>query len=264
MVTICEMPLGVMTGVGMPPSAMMRPCPEAGATLAAENDVRATTSKNDTKRPTKRTQLNHYSSSVTHLPSNQHPRVFCLKRFEGLTTVGRMSVPVWRQRGVMRRPESVRGYFAAVGWRKRSDPALLRLQCINCDFPARPKKAKQKRSRKCPTPSPATTSGSTSKKPGAETPIIFLHEFAADHTNWEPQMRHLSRGHRCIAYSARGYTPSDVPDTAAAYTYKHFYHRRARRARPPEDREGAFRRALDGGPTPRCRSAFMRRSAQCR
>jgi 3-oxoadipate enol-lactonase len=58
---------------------------------------------------------------------------------------------------------------------------------------------------------------------GRWTPIIFLHEFAADHTNWEPQMRYFSRGHRCIAYSARGYTPSDVPPTADAYTYKHFY-----------------------------------------
>jgi pimeloyl-ACP methyl ester carboxylesterase len=58
---------------------------------------------------------------------------------------------------------------------------------------------------------------------GQGTPIIFLHEFAADHTNWEPQMRYFSRGHRCIAYSARGYTPSDVPASADVYTYKHFY-----------------------------------------
>jgi 3-oxoadipate enol-lactonase len=29
--------------------------------------------------------------------------------------------------------------------------------------------------------------------------------------------------HRCIAYSARGYTPSDVPPSADSYTYKHFY-----------------------------------------
>jgi 3-oxoadipate enol-lactonase len=58
---------------------------------------------------------------------------------------------------------------------------------------------------------------------GQGTPIIFLHEFAADHTNWEPQMRYFSRGHRCIAYSARGYTPSDVPPAADAYSYKHFY-----------------------------------------
>src|SRR6202051_2089285 len=58
---------------------------------------------------------------------------------------------------------------------------------------------------------------------GSGTPIIFLHEFAADHTNWEPQMRYFSRGHRCIAYSARGYTPSDVPASAEVYTYKRFY-----------------------------------------
>src|SRR5690242_15894043 len=58
---------------------------------------------------------------------------------------------------------------------------------------------------------------------GSGTPILFLHEFAADHTNWEPQMRYFSRGHRCIAYSARGYTPSGVPASADAYTYKHFY-----------------------------------------
>ena len=58
---------------------------------------------------------------------------------------------------------------------------------------------------------------------GSGTPILFLHEFAADHTNWEPQMRYFSRGHRCIAYSARGYTPSDVPPSAESYTYKHFY-----------------------------------------
>jgi proline iminopeptidase len=57
---------------------------------------------------------------------------------------------------------------------------------------------------------------------GQGTPIIFLHEFAADYTNWEPQMRYFSRGHRCITYSARGYTPSDVP-AGEVYTYEHFY-----------------------------------------
>jgi proline iminopeptidase len=36
-------------------------------------------------------------------------------------------------------------------------------------------------------------------------------------------MRYFSRGHRCIAYSARGYTPSEVPPSPEVYTYKHFY-----------------------------------------
>jgi proline iminopeptidase len=58
---------------------------------------------------------------------------------------------------------------------------------------------------------------------GSGTPILFLHEFAADHTNWEPQMRYFSRGHRCIAYSARGYTPSDVPASSESYSHTHFY-----------------------------------------
>ena len=58
---------------------------------------------------------------------------------------------------------------------------------------------------------------------GSGTPIIFLHEFAADHTNWEPQMRYFARGHRCIAYSARGYAASEVPASPAAYTDRHFY-----------------------------------------
>ncbi|MDA9467903.1 alpha/beta fold hydrolase [Bradyrhizobium sp. CCBAU 53415] len=57
---------------------------------------------------------------------------------------------------------------------------------------------------------------------GQGTPILFLHEFAADYTNWEPQMRYFSRGHRCITYSARGYTPSDVPE-GEVYTFTHFY-----------------------------------------
>jgi len=57
---------------------------------------------------------------------------------------------------------------------------------------------------------------------GHGTPILFVHEFAADFASWEPQMRYFSRGHRCISYSARGYKPSGIPGTAASYTYEHF------------------------------------------
>ncbi len=56
---------------------------------------------------------------------------------------------------------------------------------------------------------------------GTGSPILFLHEFAADYASWEPQMRYFSRRHRCIAYSARGYAPSEVP-AADAFTYEHF------------------------------------------
>jgi proline iminopeptidase len=59
---------------------------------------------------------------------------------------------------------------------------------------------------------------------GSGTPILFVHEFAGDHRSWEPQMRYFARSHRCIAYAARGYRPSDVPEDPAAYSYKHFVH----------------------------------------
>jgi len=53
---------------------------------------------------------------------------------------------------------------------------------------------------------------------GTGTPIVFVHEFAGDHRSWEPQMRHFSRRYRCIAYNARGYPPSDVPQDVERYS----------------------------------------------
>jgi pimeloyl-ACP methyl ester carboxylesterase len=53
---------------------------------------------------------------------------------------------------------------------------------------------------------------------GSGTPVVFVHEFAGDHRSWEPQMRYFSRNYRCIAYSARGYPPSDVPQDWQGYS----------------------------------------------
>lgn len=53
---------------------------------------------------------------------------------------------------------------------------------------------------------------------GEGNTIIFVHEFAGDHRSWELQMRHFSRRYRCITYSARGYTPSDIPATPSMYS----------------------------------------------
>jgi pimeloyl-ACP methyl ester carboxylesterase len=53
---------------------------------------------------------------------------------------------------------------------------------------------------------------------GSGTPIVFVHEFGGDYLSWEPQMRHFSRNYRCIAFNARGYTPSDVPEDVAMYS----------------------------------------------
>jgi pimeloyl-ACP methyl ester carboxylesterase len=55
---------------------------------------------------------------------------------------------------------------------------------------------------------------------GSGTAIVFVHEFATDHRGWEPQIRYFSRRYRCIAFNARGYPPSDVPDDPDAYSQK--------------------------------------------
>ena len=52
---------------------------------------------------------------------------------------------------------------------------------------------------------------------GTGTPIVFVHEFAGDYRQWEPQMRYFARTHRCVTYSQRGYPPSDVPDDPTRY-----------------------------------------------
>jgi pimeloyl-ACP methyl ester carboxylesterase len=53
---------------------------------------------------------------------------------------------------------------------------------------------------------------------GTGTPVVFVHEFAGDYRSWEPQVRNFARRYRCIAYNARGWTPSEVPQDVAAYS----------------------------------------------
>lgn len=53
---------------------------------------------------------------------------------------------------------------------------------------------------------------------GKGIPILFVHEFAGDWRSWEPQMRFFSSRYRAITFSARGYLPSDVPDSSADYS----------------------------------------------
>src|SRR4051812_42845722 len=53
---------------------------------------------------------------------------------------------------------------------------------------------------------------------GSGTPIIFVHEYAGDSRSWESQLRFFCRRYRCIAFNARGYTPSDVPDDPEMYS----------------------------------------------
>jgi len=53
---------------------------------------------------------------------------------------------------------------------------------------------------------------------GAGTPLLFVHEFAGETQSWLPQVSFFSRRYRCIAYNARGYPPSDVPEDGNAYS----------------------------------------------
>jgi pimeloyl-ACP methyl ester carboxylesterase len=53
---------------------------------------------------------------------------------------------------------------------------------------------------------------------GAGTPIVFVHEFSGDLRSWEAQIQHFSRRYRCIAFNARGYPPSDVPERVSSYS----------------------------------------------
>jgi pimeloyl-ACP methyl ester carboxylesterase len=53
---------------------------------------------------------------------------------------------------------------------------------------------------------------------GQGLPLVFVHEFAGDAQSWAPQLSFFARRHRAIAFNARGYPPSDVPDDVSAYS----------------------------------------------
>lgn len=52
---------------------------------------------------------------------------------------------------------------------------------------------------------------------GAGPPLVFVHEFGGDHRVWREQIDHFRGRYRCVAYNARGYPPSDVPEDENAY-----------------------------------------------
>lgn len=55
---------------------------------------------------------------------------------------------------------------------------------------------------------------------GQGYPLIFVHEFGSDSRGWEDQVRCFSRAYRCIAFNARGYPPSDVPEESGLYGWE--------------------------------------------
>jgi pimeloyl-ACP methyl ester carboxylesterase len=57
---------------------------------------------------------------------------------------------------------------------------------------------------------------------GQGPPIVWVHEFGSDLRQWEQQLRYFGRQFRCVAFNARGYTPSDVPTEDDDYLYGRF------------------------------------------
>ncbi len=53
---------------------------------------------------------------------------------------------------------------------------------------------------------------------GSGQPVIFVHEFAGDLRSYELQMRHFGKRYRAIAFNARGFPPSDVPEKVSSYS----------------------------------------------
>jgi pimeloyl-ACP methyl ester carboxylesterase len=53
---------------------------------------------------------------------------------------------------------------------------------------------------------------------GSGDALLLIHEFAGDHRSFRPQIEHFADRYRCIAYDARGYPPSGVPDNESSYS----------------------------------------------
>ncbi|MBI2492559.1 MAG: alpha/beta hydrolase [Candidatus Rokubacteria bacterium] len=55
---------------------------------------------------------------------------------------------------------------------------------------------------------------------GQGRPLVFVHEFAGDGASWRSQVSFFARRYRTIAFNARGYPPSDVPEDPGAYSQR--------------------------------------------
>ena len=53
---------------------------------------------------------------------------------------------------------------------------------------------------------------------GSGVPVVFVHEFAGEHASWANQVEYFSKKYQAITYNARGYPPSDVPESEKSYS----------------------------------------------
>ena len=52
---------------------------------------------------------------------------------------------------------------------------------------------------------------------GQGEPILFVHEFGGEAASWDGQVAAFADRYRCIRYCARGFHPSDVPESEEYY-----------------------------------------------
>jgi len=113
---------------------------------------------------------------------------------------------------------SVLGSFRAYLMAKRNRFRLIAAASINCDFRDRPMRRMSNALCRHQRQSPPLFRGSRKRDT-----IIFLHEFAADHTQLgAADAVFLARAPLHRLFRARLH-PSDVPSSSDVYTYKHFY-----------------------------------------
>lgn len=53
------------------------------------------------------------------------------------------------------------------------------------------------------------------------TPVVFVHELAGSCCSFDLQVAAFGATHPCIAFNARGYLPSDVPESVESYSQAH-------------------------------------------
>src|SRR5690349_18143551 len=54
--------------------------------------------------------------------------------------------------------------------------------------------------------------------PEGRPPIVFVHELAGSCRSFDPQVAAWKDRFRCVAFNARGYPPSAVPEKVDAYS----------------------------------------------
>src|ERR1700722_19675563 len=101
-----------------------------------------------------------------------------------------MRVAVWRDQDAMRQRKIGFGVIPRSFRDKKIGDRRIAAASINCDFRNRP----MRRNNQMPY---AVTNDNVRlyfEEAGQGTPVIFLHEFAADYTNWRPQRGYFCRG----------------------------------------------------------------------